>query len=404
MNRQYAYRAASKEAPPEVRFLLRSNKKYYARIPSFNAAACLLALLVGWCAPALGAAAPAKNPVRKKIVVVSSYHPEYEWSRDTSRGFCDAMLKFGYFETPGQAEEFCVNDYVTTSKVVVRKFWLDATRITNKPQLTRIAVEMTRIIKGWSPDLIFLGDDEAGNYIGNQFLDTATPLVFWGFNANPVKYGLMDTADRPGHNITGVYESGYYLDSIRLLRTLAPRVKTFAILTDDSPSARAHQKGIEFLARKGLLPVKLVATVSTNDYALWKAKALELQKRTDSFFVAEYSSLKDEKGNPVPNEEAARWYLEHITVPEATLGFMVRQGLLCGADDSGYKQSYEAVSIAHDILANGASPSIYPARTPQRGALRVNRERAALLGIVLPKDKTIEEYIDRAQALKELKK
>ena len=402
MNPHNAYMAASKELPPEVRLGPGRNKEHYARAFLFNAATGLLAVLIGWLGPSVGAAAPVKQPVPKKIAVVSSYHPEYEWSRDTSRGFCDAMLKFGYFETPRQAEEFCMNDYVETSKAVVRKFWLDAKRITNKPQLTRIAVEMARTIKVWSPDLVFLGDDEAGNYIGNQFLDTTTPLVFWGFNANPVKYGLMDTADRPGHNITGVYESGYYLDSIRLLRIIAPGVKTFAILTDDSPSARAHQKGIEFLARKGLLPVKLVATVSTNDYELWKAKALELQKKTDSFFVAEYSSLKDEKGNPVPNEEAVRWYLEHITVPEATLGFMVRQGLLCGADDSGYKQSYEAVSIAHDILANGASPSIYPARTPERGALRVNRERAAMLGIVLPKDKRIEEYIDRAP-LKELK-
>lgn len=359
-----------------------------------NIVKAVFALVVSLCLASVGFGAPKQELPKKRIFVVSSYHREYDWSQDTNRGFCDAMLAFGYFDNQAQAAEYTAQDYVETSKVIVKKKWMDAKRKTSKPELRKAALEITQSIKAFKPDLIFLGDDEAGNYIGNQFMDTTIPMVFWGFNDSPVKYGLVETADRPGHNVTGVYQKGYYLESLLLLKAIVPTIKTFAILTDDSPSGRAHRKGIEFLARKGVFPVRLVDTVVTNDYELWKRRALELQKKVDAFFVAQYSTLKDAQGNQVPNLVVARWYLENIKIPEATLGFIVKQGLLCGADDSGYKQAYEAVRIAHDIWEEVAMPATYPIRAPKRGALRANRERATMLGITLTPAMGIEEYVD----------
>ena len=77
--------------------------------------------------------------------------------------------------------------------------------------------------------------------------------------------------------------------------------------------------------------------------------------------------------------------------------------MLCGADDSGYKQGFEAVSVAHDILSKGANPATYPVRAPKRGVLIVNRQRAAMLGITLTPAMGIEEYVEEAAALKEAK-
>jgi ABC-type uncharacterized transport system substrate-binding protein len=73
--------------------------------------------------------------------------------------------------------------------------------------------------------------------------------------------------------------------------------------------------------------------------------------------------------------------------------------MLCSADDSGFNQGYEAAVIAHDILAHGKDPGSYPVRTPGRGALMVNRQRAETLGIVLTKNMAIEKIIDRALSL-----
>ncbi len=111
--------------------------------------------------------------------------------------------------------------------------------------------------------------------------------------------------------------------------------------------------------------------------------------------MAQYSGLKDSRGNPVPDIETAAWYVSHIRIPEfAGFRFRVEEGMLCAADDSGYNQAFEVVGIARDILVNGADPATYPVRAPKRGALVANRQRAKELGILLTDAMGIEEIVD----------
>ncbi len=330
-----------------------------------------------------------------KIIIVDSYHPEYQWSQLVSKGFSDAMVKFGYLDNQEQVMEFNKDDYVATSKVRIKRLWMDTKRKKSKEEQSQKARQFTEIINNFKPDLIFLGDDNAANYIGNQFLDTKTPIVFWGVNNTPVKYGLVDSLEKPGHNVTGVYQKTYYKESLDLLLKLAPDLKTFAVLSDTTTTGRIHNKAISHLDRKGILPVKLIEVVATSDFEEWKNKALMLQEKVDAFFIASSNGLKNKQGRVVSNEEAAKWYLQNITIPEATgFRYRVEPGWLCAADDSGYNQGYEAVSIAHDILAKGLQPKFYPPRTPKRGALMVNKKRAKMLGITLTDEMGIEQIIE----------
>lgn len=336
-----------------------------------------------------------------RFFVVSSYDREYLWSQETNKGFCAALLKYRYLDTQAQADAYTQHDTVESSKAVIQKAWMDTKRKSSKPEMEAVALQIAEAIKAFKPDLLFLGDDNAANYLGNQFLDSSLPIVVWGVNNTPVKYGLVDSLERPGHNVTGVYQSGYYAESLQLLKALVPSVKTVAVLSDDSETGRSHYKAIEFLSHQGALPVELVETVATNEFAVWKQKALELQEKVDAFFLPTYSSLKDELGKSVSGEEVARWHLSHIRRPETTgIGQMVKHGVLCSADDPGYNQGFEAVRMAHDIVANGKSPATYPPIAPRRGALIVNRERARMLGITIPEG-VAEEIIDEAAALKE---
>lgn len=354
--------------------------------------AALSFLLPDSSGPAAAAGLPA---AKTRILVVSSYHAGYTWSKDTNRGFCAAMLALGFFANEAQSSEYTRNDLVETPKVLVKKVWMDAKRKGSRADLEAASARIAGIAKAFRPDLIFLGDDEAGDYIGRRYLDTATPVVFWGFNDNPLKYGLVDTAERPGHNVTGVYQSGYYRETLELLKTLVPSVKTLAVLSDETPSGRIHAKSLEYLSRKGALPLKLVDVALTSDYEFWKTRVIELREKADAFYVVSLIGLKDKAGQEVPLKEIEAWYLANSLIPEATRGHYVKEGLLCAADDSGYKQAYEAVSMAHDILVKGMKPAITPVRTPKRGALMVNSARAAQLGIVLTPDMGIEEVIER---------
>ncbi len=323
---------------------------------------------------------------KKKIIVISSYHKEYIWSQDTNKGLCESMLKFGYFDNDQQIKEYTEKDHITTSTMVLKKLWMNTKREKSKPLMQEKSLRFFKIIKEFQPDLILLGDDNAAKYIGTLFLDTDIPIVFWGVNNNPVKYNLLDSADRPGHNVTGIYQSGYYLDSFKLLTRLTPTAKTFAILSDSTPTGRSHLKKVEFLAHRGKLPLKLIETISVNSFELWKEKALELQDQVDAFFIAQASGLKDATGKAISMKEVAKWYTTNIHIPETTLYSLVKQGLLCTTSDSGYNQGYEAGIVAHDILANGANPSTYPARTPKRGPFMVNTQRAKSLGIKISGD------------------
>ncbi len=331
--------------------------------------------------------------VKKKILVVSSYHKGYLWSQETNKGFCDAMLKFGYFDNNKQINEYKTNDYAESSTVIIKKMWMDTKRKSSKAEIEETSLKLFKFAGDFEPDLIFLGDDNAARYLGRKFLDTSIPMVFWGLNNTPVKYNLIDSIEAPGHNVTGVYQSGYYIESLELLQAIIPSIKTFAVLSDTTPTGRSHYKEIERLAHKGLLPVTLIDIVSTNDFDQWKMKALDLQEKVDAFFLVQFSNIKTKNGEPVSDEEIVDWYIKHITRPEATPGHRVKLGLLCGADDSGYKQGFEAVTMAHNILSGIAVPATYPPRTPSRGPLMANKQRAKTLGITITPEMGIEQFV-----------
>ena len=176
------------------------------------------------------------------------------------------MLQFGYLDDQQQIDEFTRNDYVESSRSVIKKEWMDTKRRYTDIELAQSTHRIMTSLEDFQPHIVLLGDDNATNYIGNQLLDTEIPVVFWGINGLPVKYGLLDSLDKPGHNITGVWQSGYLKQSLELLKKLVPDAETFAILACDSTTSRPKIKQLEVLEWEGQLPLKLVDKVVTNSY------------------------------------------------------------------------------------------------------------------------------------------
>ena len=338
---------------------------------------------------------------RFRILIVSSYHREYLWSQSTHDGVMAAMLRYGFLENDDQVGKFTQDDAVESNRVVLKKMWMDTKRKSSTSDIARVTVEVMKEITDFKPDLVMLGDDNAANYIGNQLLDTEIPVVFWGINGLPLKYGLVDSMDRPGHNVTGVWQAGYYREGLELLSKLVPEAETFAILACDSVTARANIRILQGLYRSGKLPLELVDVVSTNDFEEFKRQAKRLEQDVDAFFILNHDTLHDADGNHLDMLQVGRWYLENINKPEASHeDQFVREGMLLTANDSGYNQGYTAFEMAYDILEQGLSPSLMRTKTPPRGPLMVNRNRAQALGISLAEhDYLIDEFIDSSAAL-----
>jgi hypothetical protein len=74
-----------------------------------------------------------------KVVVVDSYHPEYIWSGETHKGMVKALNENGYFDNQSQINDLFANDFVKTSTMHLRQFWMDTKRKTSKKEV-RIAL------------------------------------------------------------------------------------------------------------------------------------------------------------------------------------------------------------------------------------------------------------------------
>lgn len=322
------------------------------------------------------AIATEKGSTKIRVLIVCSYHHGDAWSQDALKGFGVAMKTFGYFDTNGQTDEILNNDFVETSRVIVKLLWLDARSKSTKTELEKNASVIYTAAKGLTPDIIILADEEAGNYLGQLYINSKIPVVFWGFNESPVKFGLVDNATKPGHNVTGVYQLSTDIENLRVLQTMSAKVKNFAILADDSPLSQTHVLELKNIAQKGSLPLQLIEVFVAEDYTQWKSKVLELQKKADALYIVGFSNLKDSRGQIVSEPEVVEWYLKNSTLPEAALGYMVKMGLLCSSDDTSYKQGYEAGGIVHDILSKGANPATLTPRRPSiQAAFMVNAKR-----------------------------
>jgi len=345
---------------------------------------------------------PAQGKRKQRIYIVSSYHRSYLWSQSTQKGVGAALLKYGYLDNEVQAQQLATQDATESARAVIRKDWMDTKRKDSRADMAGSTARIMAALRAFKPDLVLLGDDNAARYIGGQLLDTATPVVFWGINGLPLKYGLVDSMDAPGRNVTGVWQSGYHKESLDLLKRLVPKARTFAILACDSESSRPNIKMIEQLAQRGALPLQLVDRAVTNSVEEFKARATELSKKVDAFFMLNHDTLRDARGNHVDMLDVGRWYLNNIRIPEASHeDQFVLEGMLLTANDSGFNQGHLAVEMAVGILEKGLNPGRMAVRTPERGPYLVNRNRARQLGINLEEAMyLIDELVEVSLALK----
>ncbi|MES9852725.1 MAG: ABC transporter substrate binding protein [Candidatus Thiodiazotropha sp. L084R] len=245
------------------------------------------------CLLVLQAGADPQN--KRRIFIVSSYHCDYLWSQSTQQGLSEAMLQYGYLDSLSQVGPCGPENGVESSRMIAKKAWMDTKRKNSSFDIAITTERILKEIKEFQPDLVMLGDDNAANYIGNQLLDTNIAVVFWGINGLPLKYGLIDSMDRPGHNVTGIWQAGYYKEGLQLLKRLVPLAKTFAILSCDSVSARPNIKQLQALDKQGKLPLKLVDIVKTNSFEEFKQRTLELEPKVDAFFVLNHDTMHDSR-------------------------------------------------------------------------------------------------------------
>jgi hypothetical protein len=166
------------------------------------------------------------------VYVATSYDPErFAWTRDVVggivQGFADSGLKQGV-------------DYQMVSKTMAV-----LTHKTPK-QMEARANQILADIRDRKPDLVITADDDALKWVGLKLDDM--PVVFNGVNDDPGRYLSSDKIDslkKPGHNLTGVYQTTYYKQSLLLAKKLVPSARTFATITDKTTTGKTLLNNLE---------------------------------------------------------------------------------------------------------------------------------------------------------------
>ncbi|MCK4256966.1 hypothetical protein KAX35_08760, partial [candidate division WOR-3 bacterium] len=148
----------------------------------------------------------------KKVLLIFSYHPEFPWVAEETRGVEDVFKDKGF---------------------VLEKFYMDTKRRTSTEWKKKVAEDAVKNIEEFKPDIVIIFDDNACELVAKKYIGNILPFVFCGMNGNPEDYGF------PSENITGVVERGHIKESIELLKRLVPDVKNTVLMTDNSPTSQA---------------------------------------------------------------------------------------------------------------------------------------------------------------------
>ena len=292
---------------------------------------------------------------RFKILHVMSYHASWEWTQDQFFGFKEALEGL---------------------EVEYKTYELDTKRRSTEEWKKKVGGEARALIESWKPDLVYTSDDNAQELVTKYFLNREIPFVFSAVNADPETYGFT----RAG-NVTGVLEQEHFVETVNLLRSIAPWVRRIAVIVDDDPTWDGVVKRMKAKAGE-LSGVEFIAWDVIRTFSEYKRKILEYQSKAEALALLGIHTFKDENGQNFPWQTVLRWTADNSRLPDFSFWKdRMEYGTLCAVYVSGYAQGLAAGKIARGILAEGKSPADYPIRPTIKGRPRLSLARAKTLGL-----------------------
>jgi ABC-type uncharacterized transport system substrate-binding protein len=309
---------------------------------------------------------------QKKVLVVHSYHPSYDWVPKVNDG-----IKRGFQE----------EGYDVHSNLVLEYFYMDTKRNTSESWKKEMRAAALDRVNSWQPDLVITVDDNAAILVAKKLKDSDVPVVFSGVNGDPVTYGLVDSLEKPGHNITGCVERERFPQTLALLRKLSPKpIRRMAILYDESPTGSPPVARIKQQVQDQDLGIEIVAELKTDNLAKWKKFVKKANAIADVLCVSFYFTVKDDAGRHVHQFEVLDWTQNNLIIPDIGFWeFNIDAGITCADAISGYQQGHYAASVSAYILM-GQSPAEFAVDSPRRGEICINRGRTDMLGWKIPQD------------------
>jgi putative ABC transport system substrate-binding protein len=207
--------------------------------------------------------------------------------------------------------------------------------------------------------------------------DATIPIVFVAAD-DPVKLGLVESMNRPGGNMTGVYlfTSGLEAKRLGLLLEVVPKAATIAVLIDpDYSTADAQLRDMQEAAVR--MGVQLVVVRANSERDIETAFATFVQRRAEALLVGASPSFNNRRDRLVAL--AARYKLPTIYEWRefAAVGGLVSYG-------NKITESYRQTGVYAGRILKGAKPGDLPVVQPSKFELVFNLKTAKSLGLTVP--------------------
>jgi ABC-type uncharacterized transport system substrate-binding protein len=313
-------------------------------------------------------------PVAKpkfKILYVMSYHADWLWTQEQLDGFKYALKELD---------------------IEYKLFELDTKRNSSAAWKELAGAKARELIDTWQPDLVFVSDDDAQEYVTKYYINKDIPFVFSAVNADPSQYGFVGSK-----NITGVLERPHFAQSVQLLKRIKPEIKKIAAVFDDSAMWDSVIQTMKEEASR-LPDIEIVSWDTIYTFEEYKQKIKEYQTTVDAIALIGIFGFKDEDRFNMPYQEVLKWTAENSHLPDLTFwDDRISYGTLCTVTVSGYEQGLAAGKIARGILVDKRSPASFAMEQTVKGAPYVSLARANQLSLnidseVLLTAKVIEKF------------
>lgn len=294
---------------------------------------------------------------KESILVIESYHAEYEWDKDFNRGISE----------------------VIGDQYQIENFYMDTKRLAKTEYQNRADAAWEKY-KQVKPSLVILADDNALKLLGKRFEKEPTLVVYLGINGNPRNYVSLDSK-----NITGVIERPLLKRSLVILsKILTPNPKKILVLLDNGTTSNVTIESMGGKKQFRLSGID-ISVKAIGSWQEWQNSVLKAKENGyDALIVGLYHTIKDH-GKAVAAEKVITWTSEHTPIPP--FGFW---SFSIGADKAigglvldGYYQGELAAKIALKGLKDGKFFHTFP-KTAEEGELLFSQTQMNKWNITLP--------------------
>lgn len=298
-------------------------------------------------------AALATSQSRKpRVLLLHSYHPDYQWVRDLNLGW-----KRGFDRQ---------------TKAHVKVHYLDTKRFPAASSKAKAAHQALHLIRSWKPDVVVAIDDDAQALVGQRLLEQRGPsLIYAGVQNTPASYGYT----RPASTVSGISEA-INLTAVReaLSAPHRPNRSSTALRIAHLSDQSTYSGSVAAAIRQfNWSPHRLVSSQQLSSFEGWQQAVLQANRQADVLLITNYHTLLDaRRSSSVPSRQVLQWTLRHSPLPMlGTWGFFVEDGGMLALAVSPFEQGETAASLTAATLRGEVIP-------PSRRHLR-NHEMLVML-------------------------